>query len=360
MILLLRAHLAAGLVFLLAAWMLAAPAQAARVSCKDWISGPEDLTTRGHSWNQSGMSMDDFFAHASEADVSLCLKAGASVNTWENGPSGPTISILHAAAGFSESPAVVEALLKAGADVDVRDQEGASPLHHAAMSVFPANVKILLQAGASVKGRTNNGKTPLHYAAGGTSSLEVVEALLEGGSDEWRLRSIMQGNRFNWTSPSQARDDDGHQPIHLAAMHSASPAVVKALLTSEQEILDERLLHLAAAYNDNPEVVKTLLDYGVNRADIVNAKDRSGDTPLHEAARISSSPEVVKILLDAGANVNARNTAGQTPLSKVEPGAGFNNFRSGGEEIAKILLDAGGDPEDLTGNFQYLLKSHNK
>ena len=41
---------------------------------------------------------------------------------------------LHAAAGFSESPAVIAALLDAGADLQARDVNGRTPLHVAAAS----------------------------------------------------------------------------------------------------------------------------------------------------------------------------------------------------------------------------------
>ena len=46
----------------------------------------------------------------------------------------------------------------------------------------------------------------------------------------------------------------------------------------------------------------------------VNARDSFGDTPLNEAARNSKKPAVIAALLKAGAHVNAKNKRGRTPL----------------------------------------------
>ena len=72
-----------------AAWLCAAPATAA-VSCAKW-------NTRA------------FFDLASAADVSRCLRAGANVNARDNAGRTP----LHWA-GRSKTPAVVDALLQGG------------------------------------------------------------------------------------------------------------------------------------------------------------------------------------------------------------------------------------------------------
>ena len=89
------------------AWMFATPASA-EVSCEKW-------------------NTYSFFSEADEADVSRCLRAGADVNA--RGKSG--IMPLHRAGQVSKSPAVVTALLTAGAGTAARDKKGKTPWDYA-------------------------------------------------------------------------------------------------------------------------------------------------------------------------------------------------------------------------------------
>ena len=90
---------------------------------------------------------------------------------------------LHLAA-MNSTPAVIHTLLKAGADVNARGEERATPLHYAA--VINANVSIihaLLQVGSDPNARMEYGETPLHAAAMMNENPAVLVALLDGGAD---------------------------------------------------------------------------------------------------------------------------------------------------------------------------------
>ena len=157
----------------------------------------------------------------------------------------------------------VAAMVKGGANVNARNEEGWSPLAMAAADGHLGTMEGLLAAGANVHARDKNGGTPLHYAAEYGKSPAVVQALLEAGANV------------------HARDEEGWSPLELAAAYGESPGVVRALLAG-----------------------------GAN----VNARDEEhGATPLHYAARDGNSPGVAKALLAAGADINARDKEGKTP-----------------------------------------------
>ena len=72
---------------------------------------------------------------------------------------------LHYAAGATTTPAVISALLAAGADLTAQDENGRTPLHWAARATTtPAVISALLAAGADPKARTKAGQLPWDLA----------------------------------------------------------------------------------------------------------------------------------------------------------------------------------------------------
>jgi len=61
------------------------------------------------------------------------------------------------------TPANIQALLAAGADVMARSKYGWTPLHWAAVT-NPANIQALLDAGADAKAKNEEGETPWDLA----------------------------------------------------------------------------------------------------------------------------------------------------------------------------------------------------
>ena len=106
---------------------------------------------------------------------------------------------LHVAAGHGRSPAVVAALARLGVDLNGRDTSDSTPLHVAASSSgTPAVVKALIDAGANLEARDEKGRTPLHRAYNRFyPSGEVIDVLADAGAD------------------SQARDSRGRKPAEL-------------------------------------------------------------------------------------------------------------------------------------------------
>ncbi|AKT34475.1 Ankyrin repeat [Pyrobaculum sp. WP30] len=183
----------------------------------------------------------------------------------------------------------VARLLAAGADPNVRDPDGETPLHIAAEQCRADLAELLLKHGADPSARDNQGKTPLHIAVGGRCGA-VVELLLKHGADP------------------NARNKEGRTPLHSAAI-SGNVKLAEILLSrgadpNARAADGATPLHLATGrlrtYLQeevcHTDFVRLLLSYGAD----LNIRDGDGRTPLHYAAR-DGCVEVVRILLAAGA-----------------------------------------------------------
>ncbi len=164
------------------ALLMALQPAASQESCDDWNS-------------------PDFFRAATPTSVERCLDAGTDPNVRD--ADGRTS--LHFAAVYSEAPAVVQFLLDAGADPNVRDVYGETPLHIAAVfSEAPAVVQVLLDAGANLNARDEDGRTPLHFAAALSEAPAVVQVLLDAGTDP-NVRDAYSLTPFTWRLNSAKR-----------------------------------------------------------------------------------------------------------------------------------------------------------
>lgn len=111
-----------------------------------------------------------------EPELELSMYVGKQGNT-----------VLHAAAMLSKDY-IIDYLLEAGCEVNVKNDLGETPLHIAIKKKHMGIVESLLKAGADVNAQDINGNTPLHIAAI-TAYPEKLLYLLGGewtfGESEW-------------------------------------------------------------------------------------------------------------------------------------------------------------------------------
>jgi len=231
------------------------------------------------------------------------LDRGVYANTTVEG--GKTA--MHVAAKLNDALLVVLLMRSGFSNVNAYDANGNTPLHVAAIRNAGNAGEALLSAGADVELSNHSGKTPLHQAAA-FGHLAMIELLIVEG------RANVEG--VNATN--------GFGPLHYA-VEGGHPVSVKRLLEdygAEPNAKSHSLstpLHIACANPfPIPDVVRALLE---GRAD-ATLSDGYGNTPLHFMVLWINSDErtaVVEALLaaDPPADPSARNAKGETPINLV-------------------------------------------
>jgi len=272
-----------------------------------------------------------------------------------------------------------------------------------------ACVRLLLEHGADVGVRDyGDNAYPLHFAVE-SADFEIVEMLVEAGSDVIGEGDDHQLGVLGWaTCFRQVRQDVGEYLLRHGAKVNLWAAIaldraddVRAFVTREPSLLQAHMsrnehyrtpLHHAAAKN-RPNMVRLLLELGADP----HATDATGATPLTTAASENADASIGSMLQQAGAKLDfiAALNLGRYDLveamlrddpSRIGPqgrdtialhlsaekkneaavrwliahGADVNAKRTlwdcnytalhvtaanGAVDIARLLLDAGGDPD---------------
>ncbi|MDA8085716.1 MAG: ankyrin repeat domain-containing protein, partial [Nitrospiraceae bacterium] len=128
----------------------------------------------------------------------------------------------------------VEVLIKQGADVNAKNNNGYTPLHRAAEFGHKDVAQTLIAHGADVNAKDNNGDTPLHEAAEGGQA-DIVKLLIAHGAD------------------INARDNAGRIPMQVANGKEIVALLQSAMLNRSGNKYDllKKLLAQFKGHSDN-------------------------------------------------------------------------------------------------------------
>ncbi|XP_075265107.1 uncharacterized protein LOC142357345 isoform X3 [Convolutriloba macropyga] len=259
-----------------------------------------------------GSTVLHMFARAGNYEcVKMMLDADADANL-------PTVDgeiPLHLAV---DHPRILKLLLNYGCDVDKQGLGGNSTLHYCAVTGNITGIQALIQAGANVNIVNDTGDTPLHVA---TKYPDIVRALIEAQANANMLNCI------------------DRLPLHCAAIELEHCENWAALVESIELLLDENsdvsvvdrsectALHYITAFHHlgrsrcsdstihtrdfNYDLLRLVQKILETDAGIVNRKDSKGCTPVHIAVE-NGDLELTEVLLNHHGDPYVQNKYGQT------------------------------------------------
>ena len=251
--------------------------------------------------------------------------------------------------------------LSFGADPNMTDIGGNSPLHEAAISAAYAGssklseiIDLLLKAGSNPNLQNNFGETPLLVAAQTYISshknekkerdMEVFKLLLKNGADpsiknhagSSALTAFKRETQFPFINTLLAQMKGGFKNPFSRKTKTLEPEPESVITAAEKGDL---------------LTVKKFLAEGVDP----NMVDKSGQSALFRAAIISTYSttknvsdflKVVEVLLENGSNPNLQDLYGNTPLLLAVDAYidGHKNENNNHAEVFKLLLKHGANP----------------
>lgn len=252
--------------------------------------------------------------------LALVLLAGAAVPAWAAG------DLRVASAARQRDRSAVVASIKARADVNAAQADGATALHWAAHWNDLEMADALLRAGARVDAVNEYGATPLWLASVNGSGPMIARLLAAGAGAGSAIVS-------------------GETPL-MAAARSGSVDAVRHLLDAgapvdARERARGQTALMWASAERHPAVVRVLLDKGA----AVDLGSTSGFTPLMFAAR-EGDLDTARLLVERGANVNAESSDGATPLLVATV--------RGHVPVAEFLLEKAANPNASRAGYSPL------
>jgi len=253
-----------------------------------------------------------------ERFVQALIEAGADLNVRDSAGKTP----LH---HYLKDDAVWR-LIDAGADLSAQDDLGNTPLHYASHTLF--RYHMFLKAGADPNAKNKAGQTPLHTAAS-SNDHAFIKLLIKYKADanikdKQGKTALDLAKQFN---QHKAADELSGKPVKLGFITQSTkdrPAVdypqlifgdrvsgaTRALIRKKIKGFDSLQIAAVAGYAFKAELLLT------NGADIrakCTSKPSAGKTALHFAAE-NGHDDMVKLLLKKGASVSALDDEKRSPL----------------------------------------------
>ncbi len=263
------------------------------------------------------------------------LNTGMREEKWYNGGYVRANSTALMLAAYFNYNDLLEALIAAGADINIKNKDSYTALTHA---IFANNIEgaaILIDSGIDLTARTSHSYNNdyLNLAAK-ENRFEILKLLIDAGMD------VNITNEGGYTPLIHSMGN--YEIFKYLLEHKADPNLITKNPSPKYNISPITYLG-SSCYSrgidaDKFKILKLLLEYGADPG--MRGGDK-GNTILIYIVSSSVNEytvEAVKLLLQAGADPNVENNKRETALNILESKDYSTNYI---DEIIKILLEAG-------------------
>jgi len=276
-----------------------------------------------HARSKSGFTTLMFAAEQGDVESArLLLAAGAPIN--ETTPQNGNALMV---AVYNGHEALAKFLIEQGGDTNIKDPNGVTPLHYAVLRGLSMSVGVQLQ--------------PFNYYMFRPNMVETVKALLaHGANPNARIVTAPVGLKHAHNTGQRSGLAEGATPFFIATF-TADVEVMRALVAGGADpsipnkagvtplMVASGLGRTRGGYEpwrwrqtghpevtDQAEAAKALaaVKYLVELGADVNAKNSFGETAVHGAAH-DGADGLIQFLAEHGANLDAKDMYGQTALS---------------------------------------------
>lgn len=271
-------------------------------------------TVRRDPWGRDAMALAEAFHRATWEDAARANLLAELKTDWEDLRREAPELLEHLGRSWP-SRELCATLLDAGADLEAKDDRGATPLMVAVGHGAVDLVHFLLERGADPHAETEFGDTPLREAVE-TGHVEIASTLLEAGAlpldvlapaaasgDEPMLELLLRRG-----ADPNAASDLAEAPLFAAARYGKSAAVGLLIQAGARpdavNPYGESPLHLAAGSGGPIEILGRLAELAG-----VDPLDHRGRTPLFAAVE-AVHREAVEALISLGADARIRSRSG--------------------------------------------------
>ena len=285
----------------------------------------------------------------------LLIQSGANINIRDDSGQTPLFKI----ASYDATGEIIKLFLKSGADLNKPDKEGNTPIFEAVKYNNPQILNLLIASGANINKKNNNGESPLFMCAFSSEYHDVFAPTYYYISDPVSALKILLNNNINLNNI----DNKKYHIFHYFIMHSYRNNIefIKELLKQGVDIeirggVDAVTPLMVATINNRITYAKTLIAHGAN----VNSRDCDGYTPFMYAI-LGLEPNrndftMLDLLINSKANIQSKTDYNQTALT-IACKDGKN------PEVITYLLKHGINPrtKDSSGKtaLDYLIKNPN-